>query len=766
MRKSFNNTLRLFIKAKNLDADVTSMKLKQSIELSMILLFICVSLFNPGALASSDEEQTKVAATFAITFDTATNLTISIEIDVEQITTDKTYTKQDIIDLSKLRDDQSLQELGALRYAVYQILREELKKILPDATLLNFAMPVYQNQRFTEVLNANLASEFFQLDPGLNAYEVINGALDMDAVVSYVFEFQATKGWNNTYTFILPDSLLFRNTTGTVDDNRIQWTINNWNGLAPTTRGYLSLQATQPTTPKASNEDIRIKFNLDTTQVHTTHLQTTAEVHSIDISSYNILPSTITNLNVVPADGIRLFISNNFLSWDEIKEKTMQTIKQEILSTLQNTAFSQTPDLHFDWDPETTLNCTTPYTITAMDARPPITAIWTDANFELTFFDLPSRAAFGLISAGAQADVTAKDLNFGTTLDALKYSYTGVLTLPPHLYLNGKNTYQWNNSTPFSGTMTAESAPIYTEEKQHSMITIEFSKMDISIPSLLTGKTELTAPVSAKEDIELKVIRMPIEFSLPETMYLEFMNSDTLRLCIEEQVFTPQQISTFLTNKKQLFEATITSVLRKQNIIGYIDQMRFNSSLQWDRDIGKMDANAPVIVSLYTHSLFAVPFNISFLMPSFSIYNQQFILAGLEDREVTYRIIFPAGISITSYDMLEKTIVKSETEKGQPYLEVTFSPQEARGGLVLTCSLTASSMYVVSLFLPCILSIVLTVILLIVLILFKRKRRMRGAPRGRRRKPRRERIPEEEQIPSEMPEQDYYVPPPPPSSRR
>jgi hypothetical protein len=115
-----------------------------------------------------------------------------------------------------------------------------------------------------------------------------------------------------------------------------------------------------------------------------------------------------------------------------------------------------------------------------------------------------------------------------------------------------------------------------------------------------------------------------------------------------------------------------------------------------------------------------------------------------------YRIVFPKGISVTASDEHNLTITKGKTSDDRIYIEFSFPPESMIESDVLTCSLTASPLYLVGLFIPCILSFVLVIILIVVVYLIRKKRRGGGKIFHREK-------PEQSGYEGE----DYYVPPPP-----
>lgn len=713
-----------------------------------------------GVHAQEESSDNRVTATFATTFQTGTDLQVDITMDVQQFTTDKTYTSSDIQTLN------NAEEMGAIKYGLYVQMKNQLKGVFPDASLLNFTMPTYSTatQKFTETLNVQLSPSFFNLNQSVDAESFINGVLDMDAVVYYTCDFKTETGWNNTYQIILPSTIQFRYTDGIVSGQTIQWSTENWNGIHPNRTGHISIQFTHPTTPQQTTDDISLEFALDATKIKTTEFDTTLVTNSLNISSYNILPSSITNLDVITADGIRLFVKNNFLSWDIIYQKTLQNLEQTISSTIERSTFNQHLDLTFTWDSETTTNCSTPYTTTHMDSLPPVKATLTDPQVDLKIFNLTAKAVFGLANAGAIADVTSSDINFGDKLSEIGRPYTCSLMLPSNIYLTGKSTYQWNNTNPLSGELTSSLSPTYSKEEKQMHVTVEITKMDLNLPSFFTGKTELTAPLDVKENIDLYLTLLPEEFTLPEHLYLTYLNSDAFRLCVEEKVFTDQEISTFLADKKQQFETRMSEMLHGLKINGASDTNTFDASLRWDGDIAKMDKNTPVTVASNARCIYPIACSLSLAPPSFSISTQNITLMGFTDQSVTYRFVFPKGITAAASDTQGKQITYGKTIDGANYIELTLDEKGTPEIDALLFTMTAEPLYILGLFLPCILTLFLVIILIIVVYFIRRKRGpilVRGEKKPRRRKSRRTEKSEEGDEEEGFEGQDFYVPPPP-----
>jgi len=710
---------------------------------SLCLLF---SILFINTVSAEDTPDSLVDATFTIEFVTGTELVVDVTMTAYKLTTDETY---DADAIKSATDD----EMGALTYELYLMLKSQIDVVFEDAEISSFERPIYSSGVFNEELNVKLTSSFFGLNESVDSESLVNGVLDMGAIVKYNFNLLTEPGWNNTFTCVLPESISFKSTTTgelSLNAKEITWTLN-WNGANAETAADLSTYFKNPTTTVSETEDIFLTFDLDSSNVDNVSLTTTFLLKNIDIQNYNILPDFITELGFVPSDGIRLFIDNGLLSWDTFYQKTVKLVEQTTISTIEHSSFNQTLTMVFRWDPDTSTNCSSPFNTTNMDDDPAIKAELTSKYpVELRICNISSRAFFGLVNAGAVANIAAEDVNFGDKLDEIGRAYEVLLHLPTDVYLEGENIYSWNQSTPISGVFISDLQPLpkYSNENIDTYIEIEISKMDLNIPSFFTGKTELTATAHLEESCRMYVTLFPGEFSISKKMDLPYLNSDAFRVCVEESVFNEEDVDVYLTNKKDVFELRMSNVLNGLKIKGVVDKDVFSDSLSWDKDISNMDDVAPVVASSYANKLYPVVFRLSLWPPDIRISNQTFTLESIENQSVTYRIIFPKGISVTGKDTLNKSILKGKTPDGREYVEVSFASDEEMKTDVLTCVLVASPLYTLGQFLPCIISLVLVVILIIIVYLFRKKKKGKKL------------VIQEEVDATGYEGEDFYVPPP------
>ena len=88
-------------------------------------------------------------------------------------------------------------------------------------------------------------------------------------------------------------------------------------------------------------------------------------------------------------------------------------------------------------------------------------------------------------------------------------------------------------------------------------------------------------------------------------------------------------------------------------------------------------------------------------------------------------MIFPEGITITATDALDKTVVE-KTKEGRYYFEVSFTASEHNLTAAVSYKMTPSALFVLGLFMPCIISLLITIILIVVIIILRKKRKGRA----------------------------------------
>ena len=733
----------------------------------LFLIIIVVSFLTPLCLVNTtsaqDNLESRVDATFNINFLTATELNLDVSMDVSEITliSGSVYTGTEIQALANTDSEM----LPVIKYALKLILTDQIEQTFEKATVTTLnEIPSYEDGKFNDDFNVNLTSEFFGMNETVNAYNFVNGVLDMGAEVSYAFNLKAEAGWTNTFTCSLPSTMTLKSANTIVTaGNEITWMVDNKSGNARNNQATLSITKT-PSIPKQTSEEITLEFELDGRNARSINLKTNILAKSIDIRNYSILPDFITNLDFVTSDGIRLFIENGLTSWDDLYQKTIKPVEINTTSTIEKSSLNQTLNMVFSWDPETTTNCSTPYDITNMNKEPPIKAKVSNNDITLKICDVSARALFGLIDSGATANISSTDINFGDKLGEIGYPYNGSFYLPDNISLAEEKIYKWNQSKPISGEFKSDDAPEYSNEKIQTIIEIEFSGLDLNLFGLFTGKAELTSKLYMKETNNYYVTTLPDEFTLPGKVKLGHLNSDAFRLCVEENVFGGEKVSAFLDNEKKLFENRLASLLPGLKINGLIKRDDFDQSVaSWDGNITNMDADTPVTTASDAHSSYPVTFGLSFSPPKFEIIEQSLNLVGLQNQNVTYRIVLPRGTTMDASDSLSR-LVPGKTTDGRDYIEISFDASESNLTDVVRFKIVPSPLFALSIFLPCIVCLIIAVVLIIAILIIRKKRKGFGGKRSHPKKTKESKEDKEEES-GGYEEQEYYVPPPPSSKK-
>ncbi|MCX6666744.1 MAG: hypothetical protein NTV74_00665, partial [Euryarchaeota archaeon] len=220
----------------------------------------------------------------------------------------------------------------------------------------------------------------------------------------------------------------------------------------------------------------------------------------------------------------------------------------------------------------------------------------------------------------------------------------------------------------------------------------------------------------------------------------------------------------FLDNERELFENRLTSLLPGLKINGLVKRDDFDQSVaSWDGEIINMDADTPVTTASDAHSSYPVTFSLSFSPPKFEITEQSLNLTGLQNQNVTYRIVLPRGTTMDASDSLNR-LVPGKTADGRDYIEISFGASESGITDIVRFKIVPSPLFALSIFLPCIVCLVIAVVLIIAILIIRKKRKGFGGKRSRPKKTKESKEDEEEES-GGYEEQEYYVPPPPSSKK-
>jgi len=703
---------------------------------SIFLLILCLSV------SALDQVETDIEFEFL----DGTNLDIDVTVDVYSVTLPAngvTYTQNDIQSLSNGNPEM----MGAIKISVKGLVLDQLQASFPNSDIISIQeLPIFSSGVFTDTYRLSFLPSFFSLNESVDVDDFVNGFLDCGAYVNYSFTLKSYAGWNQSYSFTILGPIGYKRTNGNVQQNKINWVLKTA-GKPSEKNAQLTILETNPTTSFSQNESLHVEFFLNFTNSKNPVLIIRLQGFSIEINSYEILPDFLSNIHAIPADAIRLTILQNLTSWESVKNQTFDPTYELIKPILENSSFNQTIIRQFSWVNTTLDLASEPYNISSMDNLPAITANYQDESITFTICNISSRVVFGLINAGATLNISAKDVIIGDNLDHIPFPYNGTILFPEHVFLNEQNQYTWDAATPIKGSFSSTSNPEYTEKNMTTTYEIELKNTDLNLLSFFTGRTEVTMGLHLKEIQKRNITEIPFQFILPKKIQLSFLNSDAFRVCTEENVFSESQIQEFTIYQKSIFQSRSKMLFPLIKGNAQFDQSSFEKSLQWDGNISSMKEDNPIIISSSMQTAFPLAFEFSIIPPSLSIQTLNLSFSGITDQDVTYSMVFPKGVYIDVNDSLNRAIVK-RTPDGNMFFSVSFSASE--GGKIDSVLLTMkpSGLYILGIFIPCIISILITIILFVLVFIIRKKRRT--IP------------PSQNDVSSnDYQQEDYYIPPPP-----
>ena len=711
------------------------------------LIFTCVFLF---IFCISTTASDNVETDCSFEFIDGTHLTVDMVIDVHEITLPEngiTYTQLEIQALSKSNPEM----IGAIKFSVKGLMLDQLYESFPGAQIDSLQeLPVYANGVFTDECVISLSSTFFSLNDSVDSNLLINGFLDCGAYVNYTFLLKSYNGWNQSFAFSFVEPLNYKITNGDVNQNHISWTVLTF-GESSEKDAHMTLFNGEPTSEYAENETIHVHINVDCTSPDQPVLNLQVWGYSTMIARYSKIPEFISHIKSIPADAVRLSVSQNLTSWELIKNGTFQPVYNQVKSVLENSSFNQSISTMFSWVNSTTVSASNSINVSHIDTNPPITANYNDDEIEFRICDCPSYAFFGLINAGGRANITENDINVGEGLEHISYPYQGNIVLPEHVLYNNVNNVSWDEDTAIRGSFTSENPLIYDTYNISTDFEIIVKNTDLNLLSFFTGKTELSMGLSLTETQDVHVTEPPFHFQIPEQMKITLLNSDALRICMDEQVFTDEQIKSYISYNKNVFHSRSKILFPLIKGSPQFDQSLFDSSRLWDGNISSMDSSKPLILSSSVQTTYPLVFDFSIFPPRVSIQPLNLSFTGITHQDVTYTMKFPKGISIGVSDALNRANIQ-EYPDGRYGFSLSFDREE--GGTInsVLVSMRPSGFYIIGMFVPCIMSFIVTIILLVLVFIIRRK--MKTMPSSSK-----------EDQHADYEQEDYYVPPPPAKRR-
>jgi hypothetical protein len=197
----------------------------------VLLLGFSIGMYSVPAEPSAESN---VEATITCSFITGAQLTVQAQMIVRSINVFETvYDKESIENMATTNP----YIMGAIMLRLHESLKKQIESAFTNAEVdTKSTTPVYQKPYFIDVFQVTLTPEFFRYNGSLNLTNFIIGVLDIGATVTYHFNLNSEEGWNTTYVYALPSTMMlaYANTPNTnPDTNTVTWIVQNWNGNDP-----------------------------------------------------------------------------------------------------------------------------------------------------------------------------------------------------------------------------------------------------------------------------------------------------------------------------------------------------------------------------------------------------------------------------------------------------------------------------------------------------------------------------------------------------
>ena len=716
---------------------------------SLIFLLMSVTLILSVIVEASSDSSVESEINIVVNDGASFNVEISASVDYITLAANEIkYSREDILNAGP-------ELLGAIKYALKSDFVSQIKSSFPNCNIASLnELPQFNSDEFHDDFLVVLTADFFSLNRTIFSSDLINGLLDSGVFVNYSFSWTSISGWNNTYSLILSDNIGYKRTNGDVDNTWISWEVFNEGTDEKQEIGTITLKDFNPSSDSSQNETVSLVFSLDCRKPDEINLTMRLQAHRLDMSTYDCLPSMLTLPSSLPADAIRLCVKSNLTTYDQIKKKSLTSYINDTINSLQSSSFNQSFNLNFLWDRQTTENLSLAYDIHSMDETPPITGLIIDPTVDIYFFNLSGRSLFGLINAGAESNISKEYVNFADIFDTQKLNVTSVLQLPNQVLLNQSKRVTWKNSNDFKGAFTCENPPIYQSQNISQNYNIDVKSTDLNLLSFFTAKTEVNLGIGFEKTRNIHVMKRAKALSLPQQIKLSYINADAFRLCVEEGVFSAKELADYLEGHESELENASRRLFPSIKGSAVNNQKIFDESLVWDKNISSMSAEKPVKISQFMESTVPLSCQFSIIPPSFSFATQNLTFIGVPDETLIYNITFPRGISIDIFSSSPQ-ISKEISENGKTQISVKLNASETGKVVSMVFSMKPTLLYIIGLFVPCIISVIITILLFFVVFLIRKKRN---------------KFRQNKQIPPHSGQEgyeneDYYVPPKPPSSR-
>ncbi len=512
--------------------------------------------------------------------------------------------------------------------------------------------------------------------------DLIRGTLNMGGSFERDILLGSPEGWNTTYYVSFDTGHVPSATSPVQTGSPLVWHLDNTMGTISSAilDQYMVIQddPTGDIATKQVEAPNHIDIIVDMPEYRTLDIGGEAVIYGESVDELGItLPNTIS-IDRLNADGMRLYVDNGLTTWDQIEFEIDSELVGDgsgggVEDTLSET-FNTQMTLGFHLDNATTRGATDDdrYNVDDMDSQVPIRGVITAPTTEPDIYgDFDDHTIQGFMNGGAKS-------YFDFEIDLDGYTYLIEFSLPKKLRYES-STVSFNETAGeryryefsgedggfYPGFMVGAEAPNY--DSNRTKLDVE---LDIYEVNLWEG---LAVYYRLKAIGKLYIMEPPedVKEEIPDTMVLEYMSADLVRLAYEKDLLTDEEVEAIEDDLLEEFTNQSGDLMGDEANVTL-------GSLNLGYDINDMDENPPITIKLISsgsqsllgggggdnggngdEQLIGKTLNMS--------------LGSIEGWNTTYRLTMPKGIEFTEASSEEadiKIVNGGRTLVVNPYEEI------------------------------------------------------------------------------------------------
>ncbi len=438
---------------------------------------------------------------------------------------------------------------------------------------------------------------FDESNDQLDLSDLIYGTTKMGASISKDINLKVKPGHNSTYRINVPEPFITTSTdtwgrwsdyNHTFDDGKARtstWIYNNSEGSRDISLSR-TINITDEDPLDLKEERVNATSFLDMNSFENVDITDTINLYTLDITDYNkegteqpLLPSSVTGLEVITSDGIRLMLDNGLTNLQEIKNRSLNETMESFEQSIEN-IFGEKPDLRFEWD----MGTVSGYDVDHMTSSPPIRCYFNTTEpvgFTNSKMDIPQKADLDeVINEILKLDAIVNPEFYMIIQDGMYFTLNilapyNVMFKDSEQQSSGRYLYhkeidnrEGNNPLPYFSLNISWSGTVrkYNSEDIGADIDLDMMSFD-NIPMNIS--MELTS---------IKVSRYDKEFTVPSTVRnLNYIDGNFIRVAVRNDIF---DLSTIYNKSIKDMREDVKADLK--NLFGREVLMEFSwESLEW-----------------------------------------------------------------------------------------------------------------------------------------------------------------------------------------